>query len=100
MVLALAARLTNQFLLDPTPNHPVPGNVDLPGLTGTKLGILMGWGLRVFWVLAFFGFLMAAGKMLMAHRRGEEANFSALGITAVACLIGGSAGAIVDALLY
>jgi hypothetical protein len=111
MFATLAARLmTSQAVadglsmlaVDPSPgvDHPQPGNAPLPGDLNAKIGVLMGWGLRFVYVACFFGFLMAAGKMAIAHRRGEEINFVGLGTTAAACLIGGSAGAIADALVF
>jgi hypothetical protein len=103
MLAALSATLTTTVLTTALrgPNdHPTPGNQDLPGDLSTKLGTLMGWALRLGYVACFFGFVYAAGKMAIAHRRGEEVNFTGLATTAAACLIMGSAGAIADALIF
>jgi len=101
MFTALAVRILAQPLADPSPgNRPTPGNADLPGNLNSKLGDLMGWGLRIGYVACFFGFLYCAGRMAISHQRGEEVNFVGLGTTAAACLILGSAAAIADTLIF
>jgi hypothetical protein len=103
MLAALSATLTTAALTGPLRgpgDHPTPRNDDLPGDLSTKLGTLMGWSLRIGYVACFFGFVYAAAKMAIAHRRGEEVNFAGLATTAAGCLVMGSAGAIADALIF
>lgn len=82
------------------PKLPKPGDVDLPGGLNTKLGTLMGWGLRLGYVACFFGFIMAGVKLFQGYRQGGEINFQALGAVAAACLVIGSAGALADMLIF
>ena len=78
------------------PAHPVPTDTPLPGQVDGKLGIFMGWALRLGYVACFLGFIWAAVKMINGHRHGEDVNFKGLGMVAAACMIIGSAGAITD----
>ncbi len=79
---------------------PQPNDVNLPGNAEEKLGNLMGWGLRGLYIVLFFAGLAAIAKMAVSHHRGEEVNFKALGTVAVACIAGGSIGALVTALYF
>ena len=78
---------------------PNPGSGEAPPGVGEKVLTLLKW-------LAYFasaacvaGILYSAAKMALAHRRGDDTNVSQLGWVLGACILIGSASAIVGALL-
>lgn len=79
---------------------PQPNDINLPGSTEAKLGDLMGWGLRGLYVVLFFAGVAAIAKMAVAHHRGEEINFKALGAVAVSSIACGSIAALITALYF
>ena len=78
---------------------PKPEDVNLPTEANEKLGMLMGWAANLVYVACFIGFLIAAGKMALGHHRGDDINWKGLGGVAIACIVGGGATGIVDALI-
>jgi hypothetical protein len=78
---------------------PEPQDVNLPADANQKLGTLMGWAVNLVYVACFIGFLIAAGKMALGHHRGDDINWQGLGGVAIACIVGGGAAGIVDALI-
>lgn len=77
---------------------PKPGDVDLPANAQAKLTTVLSWAARIVYVSCTFGFLYAAGKMAVAHNRGDDIQWGSLGKVAAACIIGGGVSGIVDAL--
>ncbi|SRR6266508_4406734 len=99
--VAFARDVVPQVDTTKKPKVPQPGDVDLPKKLNKKLGTLMGWGLRGFYAVAFFGFLAAATKMFWAHHRGGgEASLGPTAWVAAGCLLGGSAGVLADLLIF
>lgn len=88
---------------EPTPdNNNVPnpgGGVAPPGVVSANVLELLQW---IAWgasAACVGGVLWTAGKMAMAHRRGDDTNVGQLGWVAAACLLIGSASGIVGALI-
>jgi len=78
---------------------PDPGQGTAPPGSGGLLTIL-GWGAWCVFAVIVGGVLMVAGRMAMAHRRGEGVEVSGgLVLTLAAAVIAGSAAAIVGAVL-
>jgi hypothetical protein len=71
-----------------------------PGGFGTGVPTILSW---VAWFVtagAVLGFLIAAGKLVLAHRRGEEVQvFSGIGMIALGCLLFTAAGPLTNLLL-
>ncbi|HCT80705.1 MAG TPA: hypothetical protein DGT23_29885 [Micromonosporaceae bacterium] len=89
-------------LAEPTPAPGVPnpgGGVMPPGEVGEKVLLLLQWVAGLATAACVGGLLYAGGKMAIAHRRGDETNIAQLGWVLFACLLIGSASAIVAALL-
>jgi hypothetical protein len=70
-----------------------------PGEVGEKVLLLLKWVAGLATAACVGGLLYAGGKMAIAHRRGDETNIAQLGWVLFACLLIGSASAIVAALL-
>ncbi len=77
---------------------PDPGSgVAPPG--ADKVLIVLRWAKWLFTAAAVIGALIIAGKMVVAHRRGDDTNVSHLGVWLGACVLAGVAPSIVDALI-
>lgn len=86
---------------DPSGGPAVPnpgGGVAPPGVADKVLTILQ-WIAYLATAACVAGLLYSAGKMALAHRRGDDTNISQLGWVFAACLLIGSASAIVSALI-
>ena len=95
----VAALLPPEFAPTPAPGGPPkPGDVQLPSGASAKLSTLLGWGKALVYVACTAGFFVAAGKMAVAHQRGDDAPWGRLAAVAGACIIGGGATGLVDAL--
>jgi hypothetical protein len=98
---AFARDIAPQVEATKKPKVPQPGEVNLPKKLNTKVGELMGIGVKVFYSFAFFAFLGAAGKMFWSHHRsGGEASLAPTAWVAAGCLLGGSAAALADLLIF
>ncbi|MEU7822976.1 hypothetical protein [Catellatospora sp. NPDC049133] len=89
-------------LADPTPAAPVPdpgGGQMPPGDVGEKVLLILKWVAGLATAACVGGILYTGGRMAIAHRRGDEANISQLGWVLFACLLIGSAAAIVASLI-
>jgi hypothetical protein len=78
---------------------PDPGRgVEPPG--SKKLELMLGWVAWIVFGLCVTGVLIVAGRMAISHRRGEGGEHAAgLAWVAGACILAGSASAIVGALI-
>jgi hypothetical protein len=75
----------------PSPSRP-------PGTEG--LTTLLNWGMWVVTFAAIIGVLIAAGSMMLSHRRGEGGEqASKLGWVLGGCCVAAAAGPIVNVLL-
>jgi hypothetical protein len=77
---------------------PKPGEVELPPEASQKFSKLLGWGKALVYVACTAGFFVSAGKMALAWQRGDDAPWGRLAAVAGACIIGGGATGLVDAL--
>jgi hypothetical protein len=76
---------------------PNPGQgVAPPG--SDKILVILQWGKWIWTALAVGGGLLIAGQMIMAHRRGDDAQMGKLGIFLAACVLAGVIPNVVDAL--
>lgn len=91
------------FVADPTPGPgtvPDPGGGQMPpGVIGDRVLLILKWIAAGASAACVGGLLWTAGKMALAHRRGDETNIASLGWVLFACLLIGSAAAIVSALI-
>jgi hypothetical protein len=79
----------------PTGGPPKP----LPGNAAQKVDTLLSWAAWLVAALCVAGIMIVAGRMAVMHRRGEGGEHaSGLAWVAGACILVGSAGAIVGAL--
>ena len=85
---------------DPT-NAPVPdpGGGEAPPKVGTKILTLLRWIAYLATAACVGGVLYTAAKMALSHRRGDDTNLSQLGWVFAACILIGSASAVVSALI-
>ena len=90
-LLALSASPAAADVNAPTPQRP-------PGTEG--LTTLLNWGMWVITFAGIVGVLIAAGSMMLAHRRGEGGEqASRLGWVLGGCCVAAAAGPIVNVLL-
>jgi hypothetical protein len=76
---------------------PDPGNgVAPPG--SDKILTILQWGKWIWTAAAVAGGLIIAGQMILAHRRGDDAQMGRLGIFLGACVLAGVIPNVVDAL--
>lgn len=76
---------------------PDPGQgVAPPG--SDKILVILQWGKWIWTAIAVGGGLIIAGQMIMAHRRGDDAQMGKLGIFLAACVLAGAIPNVVDAL--
>lgn len=90
------------FLAQPTPAPGVPdpgGGQMPPGEIGEKVLLILKWVAALAVAACVGGVLYVAGRMAIAHRRGDEMNIAQLGWVLFSCLLIGSAAALVTALL-
>ncbi|MEV0005860.1 hypothetical protein AB0H28_26745 [Micromonospora sp. NPDC050980] len=81
----------------PVPN---PGSGEAPpGVIGNRVLTILKWIAYLAVAACVGGLLYTAGKMALAHRRGDDTNVSQLGWVFAACLLIGSASAVVSALI-
>ncbi|WP_433121933.1 hypothetical protein [Micromonospora sp. CA-246542] len=78
---------------------PDPGSGEAPPGVGDKVLTLLKWVANLAIAACVAGVLFTAGKMALAHRRGDDTNVSALGWVFAACILIGSASAVVSALI-
>lgn len=79
------------------PGAPNPGDGVAPPGAGNIIKVLQ-WLKWLVTAAAVAGGLFIAGKMVLAHRRGDDTALSHLGIWLGACVLMGVAPQIVDAL--
>lgn len=91
----------NQLQPDPSSTPAVPdpgGGVAPPGVEDKVLTILQ-WIAYLATAACVAGLLYTAARMALAHRRGDDTNVSQLGWVFAACVLIGSASALVTALI-
>jgi hypothetical protein len=77
---------------------PDPGNGQAPP-GSEKIITILQWGKWLFTAAAVVGGLIIAGKMIMSHQRGDDAQVGKLGIFLGACVFAGVVPNLVDALV-
>lgn len=77
---------------------PDPGNGEAPP-GSEKIITILKWGKWLFTAAAVVGGLIIAGKMIMSHQRGDDAQVGKLGIFLGACVFAGVVPNLVDALV-
>jgi hypothetical protein len=78
---------------------PDPGQGEAPPEVGPKLLTLLRWVAYLATAACVAGILATAGRMAIAHRRGDDTNVSQLGWVLGACVLIGAASGIVGALV-
>jgi hypothetical protein len=78
---------------------PDPGSGELPPHTADKILTLLKWAKGLVTAAAVGGGLFIGGRMVLAHRRGDDTNVGALGFWLGACVLIGAAPWIVSALV-
>ncbi|MFG1955048.1 hypothetical protein [Micromonospora sp. NPDC048830] len=81
------------------PVVPDPGSGVAPPEVADKVLTILQWIAYLATAACVGGLLYTAAKMALAHRRGDDTNVSQLGWVFAACLLIGSASAIVSALI-
>ncbi|MFC4066728.1 hypothetical protein [Actinoplanes subglobosus] len=76
---------------------PDPGSGEAPP-GADKIITILRWAKWIFTALAVLGGIFIAGGMVLAHRRGDDAQVGKLGIFLGACVFAGVVPNIVDAL--
>ena len=87
------------FTADPSPAVPNPGSGEAPPGVGGKVLTILKWIAYLASAACVAGLVLTAGRMAIAHRRGDDTNVSQLGWVLGACVLIGSASGIVGALL-
>lgn len=91
LAMGLAAGPAAADVTAPSPTRP-------PGTEG--LDTLLGWGMWLVTLAGIVGVLIAAGSMMLAHRRGEGGEqASKLGWVLAGCCVAAAAAPIVNVLL-
>jgi hypothetical protein len=94
------ALLQSGFQPSPEPAVPNPGGGEMPpGEIGEKVLLILKWIAALCTAACVGGVIYTGGRMAIAHRRGDETNIAQLGWVLFACLLIGSAWAIVTALI-
>ncbi|AEB48026.1 hypothetical protein [Micromonospora maris] len=75
------------------------GGVAPPGVAGSGVLLILQWIAWLAVAACVAGMLYTAAKMAISHRRGDDTNVSQLGWVFAACVLIGSASAIVGALI-
>lgn len=95
--------LMSTLVSEPTPGPgtvPDPGGGEMPpGVIGERVLLILKWVAAGATACCVGGVLYIAGKMAIAHRRGDEIELASLGRVLFACLLISSATAIVTALI-
>jgi hypothetical protein len=78
---------------------PDPGSGEMPPDVADRVLTLLRWGAGLAVAACVGGIIYAAGKMALAHRRGDDTNVAQLGWVLAACILIGSASSLVTALL-
>ncbi|MEW2383665.1 hypothetical protein AB0873_16465 [Micromonospora sp. NPDC047707] len=78
---------------------PDPGSGEAPPEVGEKVLTILRWIAYLATAACVGGLLYTAAKMALAHRRGDDTNVSQLGWVFAACMLIGSASAVVSALI-
>ena len=78
---------------------PDPGGGEAPPGVGDKILTILKWIAYLATAACVGGVLYTAAKMALAHRRGDDTNISQLGWVFAACMLIGSASAVVSALI-
>ncbi|MFI7074959.1 hypothetical protein [Micromonospora sediminicola] len=78
---------------------PDPGGGEAPPGVGDKVLTLLKWVAYLATAACVGGVLYTAAKMALSHRRGDDTNLSQLGWVFAACILIGSASAVVSALI-
>ncbi len=81
------------------PFVPDPGGGAPPPKIAEKVLTILQWIAYLATAACVGGLLYTAAKMALAHRRGDDTNISQLGWVFAACMLIGSASAIVSALI-
>jgi hypothetical protein len=78
---------------------PDPGSGEAPPGVGGKILTILRWVAYLASAACVAGILITAGRMAIAHRRGDDSNVSQLGWVLGACVLIGAASGIVGALI-
>ena len=81
------------------PGWAVPLQTWAAPAVGDKVLTLLRWVAYLASTACVAGILYTAGRMAMAHRRGDDTNVSQLGFVLGACILIGAASGIVGALI-
>ncbi|TDB80177.1 hypothetical protein E1182_09920 [Micromonospora sp. KC721] len=81
------------------PGVPNPGGGVAPPGVASKVLTILQWIAYLATAACVGGVLYTAAKMALAHRRGDDTNISQLGWVFAACMLIGSASAVVSALI-
>jgi hypothetical protein len=76
---------------------PNPGGGTAPP-GSDKIVTILQWAKWIFTAVAVGGALITGGRMVIAHRRGDDTNVSSLGFLLAGCVLAGAAPHLVDAL--
>ncbi|OJF14558.1 hypothetical protein BG844_09115 [Couchioplanes caeruleus subsp. caeruleus] len=76
---------------------PDPGDGTAPP-GSEKIVTILEWGKWIFTAAAVLGGLIIAGRMILAHQRGDDAQMGKLGIFLAACVLAGVIPNVIDAL--
>ena len=86
------------FAVDLIAAAPDPGGGKQPPGTEAIVTLLQ-WLKWLFTAAAVAGGMVIGGKMVLSHRRGDDAGVSALGFWLAGCVLAGAAPHLVDALV-
>jgi hypothetical protein len=84
------------FLADPVPN---PGGGVAPAGIAPKVLKLLQWTAWLASAACVGGLIFSAGRLAISFKNGESSNVASLGWVLIACVVIGSASAIVGALI-
>jgi hypothetical protein len=81
------------------PQIDQPGQVTPPGQIGADVTRVLGWVMWLAVTACVAGIIITAARMAIAHRRGGDADVAQLGWVLGACVLIGSAAAVVNMLV-
>lgn len=90
---------TLDFLDKTKPPVPNPEPTEPPGKIADNISMILAWGLWLLTAVCVAGIFAAAASMAIARHRGDTPHLSRLGWVLGACVLAGSASAIVAAFL-
>src|SRR5689334_22874034 len=90
------AHHVGQYLAGPIPN---PGRGEAPDGIADKVTTLLKWTAWLAVAACVGGLIFSAGKLAISYKNGASSNAAQLGWVLMACVIIGSASAIVGALI-